>query len=236
MDANKLGSFITQLRKEANMTQGELAEKLNVTVQAVSKWERAKGLPDINTLEPLAEALGVNVMELIKTERITTSFPQVEVSSVVKDTFSFAAQLKKLHTKALLLKVFCGGVILLVVLLLGSQIYGYYHPYLEINFALGSSEDFYKTMPTIFIQEKSVLGYSSQIKDKLREWGVKTTEMEVHFGETYEKPICIVNSVRIDDGWTILTYQGFAKSKATGELVNVYERICFDFILTENLP
>ena len=59
MDAKKLGLFIAQLRKEQNMTQADLARKLQVTDKAISKWERGLGLPDINSIEPLAEALGV---------------------------------------------------------------------------------------------------------------------------------------------------------------------------------
>ena len=55
MDAKKFGTFIATLRKENNMTQVELAQKLQVTDKAVSKWERGLGFPDINTIEPLAE-------------------------------------------------------------------------------------------------------------------------------------------------------------------------------------
>ena len=61
MDAKKFCTFIATLRKENNMTQVELAQKLQVTDKAVSKWERGLGFPDINTIEPLADALGVSV-------------------------------------------------------------------------------------------------------------------------------------------------------------------------------
>ena len=70
MDAKKFGSFIAATRKESNMTQMDLARKLQVTDKAVSKWERGLGFPDINTIEPLADALGVSVLEIMRSERI----------------------------------------------------------------------------------------------------------------------------------------------------------------------
>ena len=71
MDAKKLGQFIAQVRRERGMTQLDLAGKLQVTDKAVSKWERGLGLPDINTIEPLAEALGVSIVEVMRAERIS---------------------------------------------------------------------------------------------------------------------------------------------------------------------
>ena len=55
MDAKEFGAFLAQVRRERNMTQAELAQQLHVTDKAVSRWERGIGLPDINTLEPLAD-------------------------------------------------------------------------------------------------------------------------------------------------------------------------------------
>ena len=66
MDAKVFGKFIMERRKQLGMTQAELAEKINVTDKAVSRWERGLGFPDINTLEPLADALGIEVVELMK--------------------------------------------------------------------------------------------------------------------------------------------------------------------------
>lgn len=69
MDAKELGKFITALRKENNITQMELAKRLHVTDKAVSRWERGLGFPDINTLEPLADALGISLVELLQSKR-----------------------------------------------------------------------------------------------------------------------------------------------------------------------
>jgi transcriptional regulator with XRE-family HTH domain len=66
MEAKELGEFIAKTRKENQITQAELAKRLNVTDKAVSRWERGLGYPDINTLEPLADALGVSLTELMQ--------------------------------------------------------------------------------------------------------------------------------------------------------------------------
>lgn len=59
------GSVIKHLREQKNMTQAELAEQIDVSPKTISKWETAKGFPDISLLEPLAGALSVSVMELM---------------------------------------------------------------------------------------------------------------------------------------------------------------------------
>ena len=64
-----LGTMIAELRKQHGMTQLELAEKMNVTDKAVSKWERDLSCPDINSLPKLAEILGVSVDELMQIKK-----------------------------------------------------------------------------------------------------------------------------------------------------------------------
>lgn len=61
---------IKQLRETRHLTQAELAEKIGVSSKTVSKWETAKGLPDISLLQPLAQALGISVIELMNGEHI----------------------------------------------------------------------------------------------------------------------------------------------------------------------
>ena len=65
------GNTIRQLREARKLTQSALAEQLGVSSKTVSKWETAKGLPDITLLQPLAQALGISVIELISGEQIT---------------------------------------------------------------------------------------------------------------------------------------------------------------------
>ncbi len=71
IDKERFGAFLTQLRKEKNLTQQELADQLFVSNKAVSKWERGQSLPDISLLTPLAQSLGVTVAELLQGERMT---------------------------------------------------------------------------------------------------------------------------------------------------------------------
>ena len=70
MNTYVTGTAIKQLREERNMTQAELAERIGVSSKTISKWETAKGLPDITLLQPLAQALGISVIELMNGEQI----------------------------------------------------------------------------------------------------------------------------------------------------------------------
>lgn len=65
------GQTIKNMREAKGMTQLQLAEEIGVSSKAVSKWETAKGLPDITLIEPLAKVLGVSVMELMSGDTVT---------------------------------------------------------------------------------------------------------------------------------------------------------------------
>ena len=70
MDNYVTGAEIRRLRERRGMTQEGLAERIHVSAKAVSKWETGRGFPDISLLEPLAEALGISVIELLSGETI----------------------------------------------------------------------------------------------------------------------------------------------------------------------
>ena len=70
MNSYITGAAIKKLRETKGLTQQQLSEKIGVTAKAVSKWETAKGLPDISLVEPLSKALGVSVMELMSGETV----------------------------------------------------------------------------------------------------------------------------------------------------------------------
>lgn len=65
------GATIKELRESQKLTQAELGEKIGVSSKTISKWETAKGLPDISLLQPLAQALGISIIELMNGEQIT---------------------------------------------------------------------------------------------------------------------------------------------------------------------
>ncbi len=70
MNNKQTGSFISERRKELSLNQKQLAEKLNITDKAVSKWETGRSAPDISLLIPLAEVLDVTVTEILKGEKL----------------------------------------------------------------------------------------------------------------------------------------------------------------------
>ena len=71
MNTYVTGAAIRQIRESRHMTQTELAQKVGVSSKTISKWETSKGLPDITLLQPLAQVLGISVIELMNGERIT---------------------------------------------------------------------------------------------------------------------------------------------------------------------
>lgn len=70
MNAYITAQTIKRLREEKNLTQTQLAQQIGVSCKAVSKWETSKGLPDITLIEPLSQALGVSVMELMSGDTV----------------------------------------------------------------------------------------------------------------------------------------------------------------------
>ena len=70
MEQDKIGNFIAKLRKEKNMTQQQLADKLSVTDRAVSNWENGRRLPEYSILKELCDILGISINELFAGEKI----------------------------------------------------------------------------------------------------------------------------------------------------------------------
>lgn len=111
MDAMKTGALIAQVRKEKGITQRELAEKVYVSVQAVSKWELGKNFPDLALMEPLAEALDLTVTELLAGERGET--PQDEL---VRDSLRLGEQQLRPKIKQWRGRFIAAAVLLLALL------------------------------------------------------------------------------------------------------------------------
>ena len=92
MNAEKTGKFISELRKEKDMTQQQLAERLYVSDKAVSRWETGRGFPEIGILEELAAVLEVNVAELLKGERIKGDVSKDDMRSITDDSLKISKE------------------------------------------------------------------------------------------------------------------------------------------------
>ena len=100
MNNKTTGQFITRCRKELNLSQKELAEKLNVTDKAVSKWETGNGAPDISLLVPLAQALNVSVLEILNGEKLPEDNNEENINDIIIEALK-AEKKKRLKSKSL---------------------------------------------------------------------------------------------------------------------------------------
>lgn len=109
MDAQHTGNKIAGLRKAKNWTQKDVAEKLHVSIAAVSKWERGLNYPDLSMMEPLAEVLDVSVSELLGLENEPADL-------VIKNITALSEEEKKISEKRFW-KVFCAVASTMLVFL-----------------------------------------------------------------------------------------------------------------------
>ena len=106
MNQEKIGKFIQELRKEKGLTQEELAEKLGITKNAVSKWERGISLMDLSLLKPLSEILEVSITEILSGDRIDNKSLKSVSEEVVKNTVEYSdKKIKKSRIKNIIFSI-----------------------------------------------------------------------------------------------------------------------------------
>lgn len=122
MDNQKFGQFILSLRKEKGWTQLELAEKLNVTDKAVSKWERGVGFPDIKMIEPLAETLDVSILEIMRSEKMTEQpIPMENATEAITNVIDVVAYQRKIERKNILITITAFATIVMLIFLIDTM-------------------------------------------------------------------------------------------------------------------
>ena len=148
MDLSQIGQFIASLRKERGMTQAELAKILNVTTQAVSKWECGKGSPQASLIVPLADALGVSPSEILSAHKENVYSPEVK-AEVVEEIFLNYSRLnkqeKKKRTKKTQFAIISFLIVIATILILITVAKGMY-----VSIPYGS-----KRFPTMKISQGS---------------------------------------------------------------------------------
>ena len=115
MDQIKIGKFIGEKRKEKNITQQELAEKLNITDRAISKWENGKCMPDVGIMQELCETLNITINDLFSGEVVNMR----NFEKKLEENLLEMTKLKEVKDRQLLsLEIFIG--VISSIILVGS--------------------------------------------------------------------------------------------------------------------
>lgn len=123
MNQEKIGKFIALCRKEQKLTQEELAEKLNITYKAVSKWECGKGLPDASIMLDLCNILKINVNDLLSGEKVDNNkYVNSAEENLIILTKQIEKRKKNLRIIQKLLLLF--AIILFISNMIFNSIYG----------------------------------------------------------------------------------------------------------------
>ncbi len=91
MDTGKIGKFLSQLRRERNLTQEQLGDKLGVTNKTVSRWENGNYLPPVEMLQALSVFYGVSINEILSGERLSDTQYREKAEENIKTTLSASA-------------------------------------------------------------------------------------------------------------------------------------------------
>ena len=117
MDQIKIGRFIAERRKEQGLTQLQLAEKLNITDRAVSKWERGKSMPDVSIMLELCEALKISVNDLLCGEVVTMENYNKELEN---NLLEMTKQKQESDKRLLFLEILIGVICVVILLALAA--------------------------------------------------------------------------------------------------------------------
>ena len=120
MDQVKIGKFIADCRKKANLTQMQLAEKLGITDRAISKWETGKSLPDSSLMLSLCDILGITVNDLLSGEVIEMDNYNKELENNLLELVRQKEESDKRLLKLELVVGILSMVVLFVPILIGA--------------------------------------------------------------------------------------------------------------------
>ena len=121
MNQEKIGKFIAELRKQKKLTQEQLAEKLGITKNAVSKWERGLGLMDLSLLKPLSEILNVSVTEILNGEKFDKEEINSKSEELLIDTLDYSTNvIKKVKKNKVLIILLTILITILSIILLDT--------------------------------------------------------------------------------------------------------------------
>ena len=187
MNQEKIGEFIKKLRQDNNLTQKDLANKYNVTYQAVSKWERGLNIPDISLLKQMSEDFNISIEELLSGKTTEPKF--------------FQTKRKKIHIICLVLDIIVLLTLIIMLLLEHNSTYHFRKitsPSNDFNITGSIAYDDKKT--SIYISNIEYTGTEEEKFYKQRECSIyqKLTNYELNLGsKTYnmDTPTTLTNII-----------------------------------------
>ena len=114
MNQEKIGKFIANCRKEKNITQAILAEKLGVTDRSISNWENGKNMPDLSLFKPLCEILGITINELLSGERLDKETYQERFEENIVNTIDYSAKKVNKYNGTISLIIIVFGLFIMI--------------------------------------------------------------------------------------------------------------------------
>lgn len=136
MNPKKTGEYICKLRRDKQLTQNELAEKIGVTDKAISKWECGNGFPDITLLEPLAKELDTSVAELLSGESYDNDTKQEQTDKIIIESFTYIQNTSR-RTVGSLFVIFGALMLIMVALSIAGEWFDYVFGFGIIAIAVG---------------------------------------------------------------------------------------------------
>ena len=88
MDQEKIGKFIKECRKQQNMTQQELSEKLGVSDRTIGNWENGRNMPDLSLFKPLCKELNITLNDLLSGEKVKENEYQEKLEENIINTIN----------------------------------------------------------------------------------------------------------------------------------------------------
>lgn len=159
MNQQKIGKFIAELRKEKNLTQEQLANQLNITKNAVSKWERGISLMDLSLLKPLSEILDISITELLNGERLSENELRSKTENAIENTISISNdKIKKSKYKNIFLTI-CFLLVISVICFFG------YKGYLLKEFTMKKPENS-EEVAAALVPKKTIKIYKRTLKEE----------------------------------------------------------------------
>lgn len=163
MNQEKIGKFILELRREKNMTQQELADKIGVTDRAISKWENGRGMPDLSLMIPLCKELDIAINELISGEKIEKKDYQSKLEENILKTIDYTN--KRFINKDKIFKIVVGTIIT-IILTIGLMFFVDVNRMNNNDPVIFSTWGFKYASPVDFHEEEIISGVENYLLEK----------------------------------------------------------------------